>query len=507
MGALNRNEVNMAAQINGNRRMSKSDAQTIAQGEQLASDIDKRLRSASGQIYHAETSVHVDYSKNNDKMGSIAEVLDQGGIDHAEVAQEDPMCLTRHQQKGCCEGSSQIIELIHKLQESVNSMDSKISASSAFQAVADKRITDLEKQQVQGKKEMAYISDSLQQYQVKVDILCDTVIKQQQEIKELKNQMIDAQARGMKSNITISGIPEKAQENCIQETQKFFVEKLLITDKLIPIDQAYRFGSGKMRPMLVTLRHWTDKSIIFEQVKHLKGMKVDGVQCFVASQLPEALNEKRRKNNSYMAANNKRPAAKKLPYSIKQGELMYKDKPIKPRVWPPTPRELLKLTEPEIEEINEIKLISGVIEEKDENTFKGLAIAASDHEQIRKAYKKVKLTHGEAAHIACAYKLEKAKPPIDADGCDDGEFGAARVLQKAIDQSGMNNVAVFMVRFFGKKIGPMRFDLINKVAESALTLLQVSLQESPNSWHDTESAEEATSTKSDEDGSRSEQEY
>lgn len=126
------------ALVNANRRMSKSDAQTVAQGEQLSGDIEKRLRSASGKIYHAEINVQAEsQSRARDKMGSIEEILEKGGIDHAEATQAKPG--TQHVDGDlptpatCCEGSGQIIQLIGKLQDSINSMDAKLTASSAFQ--------------------------------------------------------------------------------------------------------------------------------------------------------------------------------------------------------------------------------------------------------------------------------------------------------------------------------------------------------------------------------------
>lgn len=477
----------MAAALNA-KRLSKSDAQTIAQGEQLSSDVDKRLRSASGKIYHAELNVQSNQkqAQGSSKMASIEEVLSAGGIDHAENSQAtalDSPSIDHDEcvQSGnstCCTNSSQIIELIHKLQESVNTVNEKISASSAFQDQTEQRLTTLEKKQIQDAKEVSAVSEILSQYQVKVDILSDIVIKQNQEITELKNQMIDSQARGMKCNITIHGIPETESENCIATVNQFMVEKLKIKDKLIPIDHAYRFGSGKLRPVLVTLRHWSDKALIFSHVSNLKGLKQDGVTVFVTSQLPEALSEKRRKINSCMAANKKRPAAQKLPYSVKQGELLFRNKPITPKVAPPTPRQLLKLTDPEIEDINAIKLTEGVIEEYGDCTFRAYAVSASTHQEVNEAYKKMKLMHGEATHIACAYNLKKVPPPYNIDGCDDSEYGAARVLLQQIQEEGVADVAVFMVRYFGgKKLGPVRFDLIKKVSTSAIILWQVSLQD------------------------------
>lgn len=499
-----RESIKMAAALTS-KRLSKSDAQTIALGEQLSGDVEKRLRSSSGKIYHAEINV-APQSTCVDKMGSIEEVIAAGGIDHAEDSQGDIEAVIEkasnaHEQdpegkNKCCGEASQIILLIKKLQDTVDTMHSKINDSATFQANTEQRLSDLEKKQLHDAQEVASVNEIVQQYQVKVDILSDVVIRQQTEIDDLKTQMLEAQARGMRCNITIHGIPERAHENCLSSVNQFIVEKLQIKDKLIPIEQAYRYGSGKTRPILVMLRHWSDKALIFQHVSNLKGLRHDGAAVFVSSQLPEALNEKRRKVNSYMAANKKKPVDQKLPYSVKQGELLFNNKVVSPKVWTPRPRELLKLTDPELDQINDIRLIAGVTEEEGSCTFRGYAAKATSHTEVNDAYKKIKLMHGEATHIACAYRLKSCKPPYDADGCDDREYGASRVLLQEIHDTGVSDVAVFMVRYYGgKKLGPRRFELMKKTVSSAITLWQVSLQDqhpSGDSWGEDQNSEPAS---------------
>lgn len=84
-------------------------------------------------------------------------------------------------------------------------MDRKVSDSGAFQAKTDSRLDALEKQQQHDHGELTSMSEILNQYQVKVDILSDIVIKQHQEITELKNQMIDSQYEKQYHNSRYSG--------------------------------------------------------------------------------------------------------------------------------------------------------------------------------------------------------------------------------------------------------------------------------------------------------------
>lgn len=478
----------MAAEIGNNSNLikmkrSKVDAETIAEGEQISGDVDKRLRSSSGKTYHAGITVQTENTKN--QMGSIQEVMEAGGIEHAEHAGSyngSTESLTEEktdQNMSTQQGINQIIDMVKNLQSTVNEMNQKVTESGVFQHKTEERLQALENFQVSEKREISHLNDCLQQYQLKMDILSDIVIKQQQEITELKSQMIDSQARGMKYNISIAGIPESENENCVKAVNQFLVDKLRIQDRMIPIDQAYRYGSGRIRPMLVTLKNLTDKAYIFSKVGNLKSMKTDGVQCFVANQLPEALNEKRRKINECMAENKKKHRAEKLPYTVKQGELLFANKPIKQRVKPPSARDMLQIHDEETEALNSLKITDGLLEESEGSVFRGYAASATDFDEVDRLYKKMKLMHGQATHIACAYQFEKVKPPYKSGGCDDGEYGAQRALMQTIKDNGVQNIVVFMVRYYGgKKLGPARFDLMRKTVSSAITLWQVSLRES-----------------------------
>lgn len=359
-------------------------------------------------------------------------------------------------------------------------MDSKLTKVTESHESLDGRIEAVEKKQATADKDVQSLQEEVSNYQVKVDILSDLVVRQNQEIAALKEQMTDTQIRGMRNNITISGIPETQGENCIQAVNDFIVNQLRITDKLISIEHAYRLGSGKARPMLVMLRHFSDKARIFENVGNLKGVKQNGMQCFVSAQLPEVANEKRRFINSKMSANKNKHGKNKLPLTVKQGQLLFKNQPLKTKVHPPSPRDMVRLRGDELDQINAIPLHKGVHEESQDNFFVGYATSVTNHSKINDAYKKMKLLHGEATHIACAFKLRSVAAPYDEGGCDDDEHGASRILLQLIQEGRHTNVAVFMVRYYsGIKLGPLRFDLMKKVVASAIVGWQVSFQGNP----------------------------
>lgn len=468
------------AALNGKTKLTKSDAETIAVGQQISGELEKRLRSESGKSY----TVGINISPN--EMGSIQEILEAGGIDHADDSQVNDHGQDQPNDR-CCTQASQIIELIKKLQTSVDDTNAKVTNFSVFQQNAENKFKKIEDQQLKDGKEIRHVLELAQQSQLKIDILADIVVRQHQEIENLKGTITDVQVRSMANNITITGIPQSTNENCIQKVNQFLVDQLLIKDKMIPIEQAYRFGSGSARPMLVMLRHARDKEIIFEHVQNLKGKKINNVQCFVAPQLPEAANEKRREINNAMYKNKKLPAKEKLALSVKQGQLLLKGKPVEIKVKRPTPFQMMSLSDPEIDQLNDMTFAKGVPEEESESMFHGYAISVTNHQEINQAYKSLMLRHGQASHISCIYRLRSVAPPYKEGGYDDGEFGAMRNVLPILQDGNLENVAVFVIRYFGGvKLGPRRFELIKKVATSALTGWQVELRSTPqndlNGW-------------------------
>lgn len=474
----------MAATMSS-KKITKQDEETIVEGQQITKQLDARgrLRSSSGKIYTTEITPLVEHSRS---MACIEEVMANGGkpVDQLEeITSEKITPMADINVDGNDRGASptqvsQLIELIQNLQTTVNDVNEKVSALTTSQVNTEARFVTIEKKQSQAVKELDSVKEILGSYQVKVDILTDIVIRQQQTISDLKGQMLDTQIRGMKNNILVAGIPEKVNENCIKEFHAFAVEQLQIKDKLIPVESAIRVGSGQSRAMLVTLRHNSDKGLIFDHVGNLKGKKVNGVQCFVSSHLPEEANEKRRKINTIMAENKKKPMARKLPISVKAGKLLYKGEPVGTKIQVPAPARLMKLSDSELEALNQIPMVQGGYEEQEESTFTAYATQVSCFQDVDMAYQRMRLSHGQAHHIACAYRMEKVPEMFREDGCDDGEFRAARVLLQSLREMQVNNVAVFMIRYYGGvKLGPKRFELMKKVAESAVRSWQVSLQE------------------------------
>ena len=60
----------------------------------------------------------------------------------------------------------------------------------------------------------------------RLQIMADVIIRQDEHIHELKNQMLQMQARSMRNNLIINGILETKDEDCDQLAKDFISQKL-----------------------------------------------------------------------------------------------------------------------------------------------------------------------------------------------------------------------------------------------------------------------------------------
>ena len=131
---------------------------------------------------------------------------------------------------------------------------------------------------------------------MRMDIMVNTVIRQEEQIVPLKREVVDLQ--NMRKNILISGIVEEIAEmsdQCIQKVQDFIQDKLQAHDE-IEIKTAHHMGIQKgNRPMVAKLKNIDDKKKIFDNASNWKDEHNEkGRMYFLSDQQPEELAEERR---------------------------------------------------------------------------------------------------------------------------------------------------------------------------------------------------------------------
>ena len=149
---------------------------------------------------------------------------------------------------------------------------------------------------------------------------------------------------------------------------------------------------------------------------------------------------------------------------------------------PPQPTDILSIPAAKLDEILQMNMLIGEKQCIEENIFIGAAIKADNTATIQDAYLKLRLIHPQARHIMCAYQLQVEPEDRNIhtqDFCDDGEIGAGRQLLKLLQESDLQNRAIFVVRYCGEKLGPNRYRRILNAAKRAL-LNDPDIEEVPN---------------------------
>ncbi len=87
-----------------------------------------------------------------------------------------------------------------------------------------------------------------------------------------------------------------------------------------------------------------------------------------------------------------------------------------------------------------------LIEKK--SKFFGYLLYCNDEKQIKNALDYLKVEHKKATHICYAYRLSS---PFAEKAVDDGEPSgtAGRPILNVLQKKNLNNVVVFIVRYFG----------------------------------------------------------
>lgn len=441
---------------NRNRQRKNRELETLDDSK----IINARLRSDSGKVY---------------STGLVLESSTQGASVLAAVSEEEDsadlpenMCL-----KGdCCKNTSKIIDMITKLQSSVDDVLKKTSTQEIITSNNSHKIDELEEACGKNSEEIDDLVGELKETKFQLRMVSNIVIKQDQQIDILKKKINEIQQREMGSNIVITGISESKAEKPMQQYNNFVAKELEI-QQLIPANKAFRIGSGANRPMIVELRHPEDKRKLFGSATKLKGkVNESGSPFFIADHLPEEMNEERRRANELIAENRKQPASHRMDMSISRGKLIINEEPYQKSVHAPSARDLLKPDDDVIRIAKAVNIIKGDEVTKDRSQFGSFIAEAHSFEEVRAAYLKLRMKYSDATHVSCAYRLPGANTPNNQDYSDDGEFGCGRTMLKVLKSENISNVAIFMVRYYGgKHLGIRRYDIFRQLAEKATQAL------------------------------------
>ena len=133
--------------------------------------------------------------------------------------------------------------------------------------------------------------------QFKINLLINMIINLEEKVTVMEKRATAAYHRELRPNLIVHGITEKKDETrdeLFESLKQFFVNKMEVEEE-IAINDCYRMGQGKTRPVLLKLKYPNDKAIIFENASKLKDkMNEKGKYFFVHDDVSEEQSEVRK---------------------------------------------------------------------------------------------------------------------------------------------------------------------------------------------------------------------
>lgn len=179
---------------------------------------------------------------------------------------------------------------------------------------------------------------------------------------------------------------------------------------------------------------------------------------YLNEQLPDRLSEDRRYAQLWIKDNKSKPVNDQLPMKIYKNKLHINNVPYQRKVKPPKAAEILRLDTDELESVRRAPTVFGASQMQGGSEFISYASKVSSVEEVRVAYRKLRVKYADAAHIVSAYRLNPPNGPFNQEANDDGEHSAGRVLLSLLQEENITEVALFRVRFLGASTSVV-FDL------------------------------------------------
>lgn len=369
--------------------------------------------------------------------------------------------------EACCENSKKQQKLYAEMKEQMDKVNKELQEFKEVKKITEshtKQIEEIAQEQVNAK--------------FKRDLLTNVVIKHDETLLDVKDNLTQVQKRSMRYNVIISGLEEQPNESIETlrwNVQKFIMEKLQIQEH-VDIDIVHRFGSAPKnghRPVVIKVATHDQKEMLIASGPKLREKDSNGrfvpQKYFVSEQLPDILQEKKRYNQFWVRDNKRKPSHLQQEVNINHGKLYFNNQLYRRKLNPPQNAELLRLDNEELDLVKQVPLFKGGSHEEKNSEFIGYAAKVKTVEEVRMGYRKLKIKFADATHIVSAYRLKQAVGPLNQEGCDDGEHGASRFLLQMLMDGDYTDICVYVVRYYGgTNIGPQRFDIITNLAKTAI---------------------------------------
>ena len=340
----------------------------------------------------------------------------------------------------------------------------------AYNQKVDGLVQDVEDQHIEIKEAIGKFNQCADT----VNILASVTTQHDKDIETLKRKIDSMEATSNRNKLIISGLVEKENENLSTVVLTFLKAKLLI-EKTIELSGVRRIGTGTVKPVEVTLSDVTDKGLIYKHTKNLKNVtNENGYAYQLRDLLPERLQEEDQRRRNMLRENKKKAknnTAHNINMSVRRSQLFINNAPFKKRIPAPRNWELLQMDDSERESVQMARVASTPTYTEKDNRFISYIMESSNVQEIKSAYKHLKLKHVGSTHITVAYNLTSENPEM-SDYDDNGEIGAGSRILKVLRDNNVVNAAIFLVRYHsGQNLGVRRFEVFKDMAQKAIDRL------------------------------------
>lgn len=317
-----------------------------------------------------------------------------------------------------------------------------------------------------------------------VNLLIALVTKHSHQLSSHGDKITNLVTRSMSSNLIVSGIPESADENCMNKVKTHISSKLEI-DVSTSFERAHRIGSlpkpttknpkPSPRLMVVKCNKDEEKQKVLSNSYKLKDKKdATGSSLYISEQYPDAIAEQRREAFSRIKANKKLPDGhpEKREMKVIQNKLHINGSPVKSLVATPTPQELFIRDPDEDKKLDDIKIIQGPPNGEKGSLFYGYAARANNINTVRRAIRKLHCEPNiaRADKVMCAFSTEHEGKQVTGH-LDDNEPGSGHRIKQHIISKDLKNCVVFVVRYYGGiHLGGKRYNHIQDCAENVINM-------------------------------------
>lgn len=368
--------------------------------------------------------------------------------------------------------SQDLTQILRELSSTVKRLEKTIGKIDKGSRTTNRQVSAIETIQSQDSVKIRGLVDKIDDQEDKINALIGIVIKQDQQIQALTNKIDVNYVKENKNNLFINGVAETPGEDCYREVTNFFKNVLKI-EKPIHLTQAFRVGKGPKRPILAKLKTVGDKADIYTKTDKLREInRGRDNPYFIADQIPDAWAEKKRVNNFFKQQNARLPIAHQHQVEVKKGTLLINKKPYVPAVRALTTAERCNMSPEQKRVLRQLEIVEGPPEQHESSKFCGYAAEAYSTDKVQKLYEAMCLRVPDATHIMCAYRFPGLDLTESQGFIDNGEHGAGRLLLNLLQKNKIQNKVVFVTRHYGgQHIGPKRFQLIEKAASAAISIL------------------------------------